>query len=288
MTLVAPPSADLTATATLILAGITVALVVATIALVVATRAGNAQARADAGKELRLLRRQFSADRRPLLVDVLTTAPVPPDMGASENAEGTEGLHRVIRYPGPTIETRLPGFEARLIDPRTPFVAVQAGKIYVSVPLRNVGRGIAVIDGGSVAIEGPGVGVAEYRAVQRPHVPVNETTRVDLIIGYRHDEIDRHDEITTTEGIAWSLQVPYTDFAGEQPTAVVMTLVCRGEDLRGPWLVERVDQRSALAPPSHATEPPETDEPERPVRAPQQITDLWGNPIMKRGKPPPG
>ena len=55
------PLADITATATLVLAGITLVLATATIALVLVTRAGTAQARKDAWAELRLLERQISA-----------------------------------------------------------------------------------------------------------------------------------------------------------------------------------------------------------------------------------
>jgi hypothetical protein len=43
-------------------------------------------------------------------------------------------------------------------------------------------------------------------------------------------------------GIAWHLTVPYLDFAGEQRTTATFQIVCRGEDVNGPWLVERVEQ----------------------------------------------
>jgi hypothetical protein len=87
-------SDDLTAIATLVLAGITVMLAAATVALVLVTRAGTAQARADARAEMGLLERQVGATYRPLLVDVITTASVPDDMGALYNVNWSQGRTR--------------------------------------------------------------------------------------------------------------------------------------------------------------------------------------------------
>ena len=241
------PLADLTATATLVLAGITLVLATATIALVLVTRAGTAQARADARAELRLLERQISASYRPLLVDVIATAAVPDDMAAVYNVERSQGPNATVVEPGPVIKTKLPGMEPRMFDPRTAFVLFQAGKIYLSAPLRNVGRGLAVIAGDDVVLAGPLVGPLEYRTIQRYHVPVGETTRIDLITGaYRWTESDEVVPGRVMFGIAWQLTVPYTDFAGEQRTTAAFQLVCRGEDVNGPWLVERVEQISEV------------------------------------------
>lgn len=180
------PMADLTATATPILAAITLALVIATVALVVVTRRGLDQERAHARAELDLLRRQFGAGHRPLLVDVLTNGPVSDDMGVHEDLErmANEGVLAVW----PRIETAFPGRPIEDFDPRTVFVSFESGKIYISAPLRNVGRGLAVIDGGGVEIEGAGIGHVEYRTIQRYHVPVDETTRIDLITRYVRDD----------------------------------------------------------------------------------------------------
>src|ERR1700733_1613364 len=161
--LLVPPMADLTATATLILAGITLALVIATIALVAITRRGLDQERDHARDELDLLRQQFGAEHRPLLVDVLTTTAVPPDMGAREGVQRATGPNATVIHSDPTIETAFPGFPVQDFDPRTVFVSFTAGKVYISTPLRNVGRGLAVIDGGGVEIEGAGIGHVEYR-----------------------------------------------------------------------------------------------------------------------------
>lgn len=234
--------ADLTATATLILSGITLALVVATVALVWATRAGTAEARRDAKAELDLLQRQIGAGYRPLLVDVLLGAPTPPDMGARQLTVQL-GDDPTARGAAMRVETKLPGIEPTLIDPRSVFVLFQAMKIYISVPLRNVGRGLAVIDGGNVELRGPLVGALEYRTIQRYHVPVGETTRIDLIATYlRQQARDLTTQGHTLRGIVWELLVPYTDFAGQQRTVSRLEMVCRGDDVKGPWLVERVAQ----------------------------------------------
>lgn len=283
-------SGSLTATATLVLAGITLALVFATIWLVLSTRAGTSRAQKDARAELKVLQRQVGSSYRPLLVDVLTSAPPAPDMGAEYDVDSRQGPNATAHEPGPVVWTKLPAIEPSLFDPRTPFVLFQGGKIFLSVPLRNVGRGLAVIDGDDVELAGSLVGSVEYRAIQRHHVPVGETTRIDLITGaYRWDNSYEVVPGRVMFGIAWRLAVPYLDFAGEQRTTATLQIVCRGDQVEGPWLVERVDQG-----------PPQQDEPpinELPVEASspqptaagqpsdarrQQVTDIWGKPIRPR------
>jgi hypothetical protein len=284
------PTADLTATATLILAGITLALAIATVALVLVTRQGTAEARSYAKAELRVLERQIGSGYRPLLVDVIRTAPVPPDMGPLYDITRSEGPNRSVDYPGPVIETRFPGHEPALFDPRTVFVSFEAGKIYLSVPMRNVGRGLAVIDGGGVELRGPLVGALEYRTIQRYHVPVAETTRIDLITGYlRQQASDLAEQGQTMRGIAWELTIPYCDFAGEQRTLARLQIVCRGDDVGGPWLVERVeeespgDQELTNDELTDANSSSRTDASRQQISASNQpVTDLWGNPIRRK------
>ncbi len=238
-------SDNLTAIATLALAGITLVLVFATIWLVLSTRAGTAQARADAKAELKVLERQVGSGYRPLLVDVLTSARAPDDMGAEYDVEWWQNPNASIHEPGPVVWTKLPAMERRMFDPRTAFVLFQGGKIFLSVPLRNVGRGLAVIDGDGVELTGSLVGDIEWRTIQRHHVPVGETTRVDLItVAHRWDNSYEVVPGRVMFGIAWELAVPYLDFAGQQRTIARLRIVCRGEQVEGPWLVERVDQWS--------------------------------------------
>jgi hypothetical protein len=280
------PLADLTATATLILAGITLALAIGTVALVVVTRQGTTQARGDAKAELKVLERQVGAGYRPLLVDVLTAAPAPPDMGAETNVQA-QSRGQDVAHSGPTVETKLPGIEPARFDPRTPFVLFQTGKIYLSVPLRNVGHGLAAIDGGAVELAGAMVGQLEYRTIDREHVPVGETTRIDLITVYlRQQASDLAEQGHTMRGISWRLTVPYCDFAGEQRTVVRLQIVCRGDDVNGPWVVERADQDSprdqeATRPDAGPTEVNPAPTARRGLMG-QPVTDMWGNPPRPR------
>jgi hypothetical protein len=194
--------------------------------------------------------------------------------------------------------TRFPGLEPRAFDPRTVFVAFEGGKIYVSVPLRNVGRDVAVIDDRGVELTGPLIGASEFRAVQRHHVPVGETTRVDFIAEYLSRQAsDLVRQGLTMRGIAWQLAVPYDDFAGAQRTVAELQIVCRGDDVSGPWQVERVEQRSPhIRPSPHALESSRQEEPggdepseRRPDAEPERrgvrgerVVDLWGNPVRPR------
>ena len=295
--LAAPPMGDVTAVATLALAAITLALAAATVALVLVTRAGTARARADSRAELDVLKRQVASAYRPLLVDVLITAPAPDDMGARYDVSRGEGPNGTVRYPGPVIVTTLPGLEPRLVDPRSAFVLFEAGQIFLSVPLRNVGRGLAVIEGGRVELSGPLVGPHKDGAIQREHVPVGETTRVDLVVTYRTEQGSDLAAEVGMHGVTWQLTVPYCDFAGGQRTIVRLHIVCRGDDVNGPWVIERVEQESAHpeeesphdehAPaPSDKTgespkAPPSTQIDPRRHRLDvknEPVTDVWGNP----------
>ena len=263
------PLADLTATATLVLAVAALVLALAAVALVLATRAATAHGWQVARTELAVLRRQLAAGYQPLLVDVLATAPAPDDMDA-----------RIYVAQPPE------GF-----DPRTVFVDVEAGEVSISVPLRNVGRGLAVIDLSGIGVSGPGLGEPQYRVVQRGHVPVDETTRIEMVAVRAKGE-----PIAT--GTAWELRVPYADIAGTQRTVVRLQLVCRGDDAQGPWLVERVEQETAVAPqPIEARDlaadeqtagdqaprldevpAPDSSAPKRGVRD-EPLVDVWGNPV---------
>lgn len=216
--LVSPPLGDLLADATLALAGVTFALVMATVWLVKATRKGTKQAREDANKQLELLLQQLRAERRPLLVDVLRETPIAAD---------------VPRFPSPDDATTLiemPGlFPPPVIDPRLVLVVVQIGVAYVSVPLRNIGRGPAFIEESGLGLHGPDIGALDFRFVQRPHVPVGETTRVYVRATYpTFKSVER--------GTSWWLTVPYTDFAGEQRTTAKLGLTLQGIN----WYVTQV------------------------------------------------
>lgn len=283
-------SASLTAIAVFVLAGITLTLVVLMVWLVFWIRAATSRAQANAKAQLRVIERAVAAGYRPLLVDVLRTAPVPDDMEAVYDVASAQGPRAKVHETGPVIESRLPGMGARFFDPRAVFVLFEGGRIFLSVPLRNVGRGVAVIDGDGIELTGPLVGELEYLTIQRRHVPAAETTRIDLIAAdNRAQDSDEAAPGQAMTGIAWQLAVPYGDFIGEQRTIATLHIVCSGEQLDGSWLVEQVDQepasedepqtgeRSSAAP----TPPPTTAG--RPRGAKQQpLTDMWGNPIRPR------
>lgn len=255
--------------ATLVLSAITLALLIATVTVLARTRAAIAQVRADARRELGLLRRQLAAGERPILLDVLPNSPVAPDMDG---------------------ETRFPGLEPRGVDPRDVFVALDEGKLYISVPLRNAGGGPAVLDGGGVTLSGPRVGDLEYRSVRREHIPASETTRVDLIADHETGEAPGSGVAgSAMRSVAWELTVPYSDLAGERQAVSRFQIVCRGDDAEGPWLVERVAHELPHARGAQTDDFPDGTPPARTDDRPQRagirnepVVDLWGNPVRPK------
>lgn len=224
------------AVATIVLAGVTLLLVLVTALLVWATRRSAHDAREDArsalaaaqattARELEAARHQLEHSYRPLLIEVLPTGPVLPDMGASANGGATGN---------PRIALTLPGRATEEIDPREVLVRLEQGTAYVSVPLRNVGRGLAVIDAGGIGLTGEALGAQRYGNARRTRVPVGETTRVDVICAYATGTP------MTPEG-ALRLTVPYTDFAGSQHTNAQVQLSCE-RDPTGAWYVTNVEQ----------------------------------------------
>lgn len=225
------PVADLTATATLILAGITLALVAATVTLVCATRAGTNQARRDAQREIDVMQRQLEAEYRPLLIEVLPTGPILPDMGARPSPN--VAAHRQDEQPL-TIEIKFGQTAGVEFDPRLVYMRLEGGAVYLSVPLRNVGRGLAVIDSSSIDLHGVALGSVRERMARRQRVPVGETTRIEVISHYQVG-------VQIGQAKDWSLHVRYVDFAGEQRTHATIRLECP-DGPQGPWYVVGVDQ----------------------------------------------
>lgn len=135
--------------------------------------------------------------------------------------------------PAPTSKSTL----RELVDPVHPsavFVRFESGMIYISAPLRNVGQGLAVIDDGGVEVAGVGIGPLEHRTVQRYHVPVGETTRSDLI--------RRHVATTQFDAAHSGFSRSPTWIAGQQRSVATIQIVCLGDDVHGPWVIERVEQ----------------------------------------------
>lgn len=184
------------AVATVILAVVTLLLAIATVLLVWATRKSAREARDDAAAQLR-------SSYRPLLIEVLPSGPVTADMGAD-----TDGR----------ISQAFAGRDREWIDPRSVCVRLERGMTYVSVPLRNVGRGLAIVDAAAIELSGDAIGrLRGEPTARKTRVPPGETTRIDVISGY-----DSQAKIEAP----WTLLVPYEDFAGGQRTTATITLEC--------------------------------------------------------------
>lgn len=118
-------------------------------------------------------------------------------------------------------------------DPRLVYVRLEGGSAYVSVPLRSVGRGLAVIDTSSIDLRGVALGSVSWRTARRQRVPVGETTRIEVIACYQVGvPIDQAED--------WCLHLRYTDFAGEQPAHAAIRLGCP-DGPQGPWYIVDVD-----------------------------------------------
>jgi hypothetical protein len=156
-------------------------------------------------------RRQIEAGFRPLLIDVPRNRRITPDMEAFDNPEP-----RTQAALPKVIDVCVGDDQWGPIDPRAVFVYLSRVGC-VSVPLRNVGRGLAVIEEGSVTIKRLGDDRLEddikLVTVNRPLVPVGETTRITCVFTLSPGR---------EEATGFDVLVPYHDFAeGQQETANV-------------------------------------------------------------------
>lgn len=86
---------------------------------------------------------------------------------------------------------------------------------YVSLPERNVGRGVAVVDSATLLVEGTGseplrVGGAYLR---RRHVPPRETVRMDFVIAPGTTSYEAVEDAINEAG-SLSVSIGYSDLAG--------------------------------------------------------------------------
>lgn len=182
----------------------TLILAIATARLVIRTRESAEEARSQARDALAQAQRQLEASYRPLLTDVDRWGPIYPDMGAHDNPNPA---HR--RVLGKTITVQSGGPEEE-IDPRALHLREARSVAYMSLALRNVGQGMAIIAG--VTTVNPAHRVADV-TVRRKRVAPEETTRIDLQIALQEPrDIDARS--------LYKLLVSYTDFLGEQPTDI--------------------------------------------------------------------
>jgi len=213
---------EVTAIATAALAGLTFVLAIAAIiAARYAKRDIDTQLQTSA-EDLQVTReateaaqaaaqRQIEASHRPLLIDVAPHGPI------SINDEVLE------TRSSPTIRMEFPGGHIAESDPRQGYIHLDGPWASIAVPLRNVGRGLAVIDPRGVRVVGGGLGEMAGCTVRRERVPPGETTRVlctpRLIQGF-----------VPPYPWAWEVLVPYRDFEGGQAAVAVVRLERMAEE----------------------------------------------------------
>ncbi len=163
--------------------------------------------------------RQLRASYRPLLIDLPAYGPI------DENDEVLEGGPNAGKVP-----LDFTGGHEGVVWPRAVYVALSGPRINVSVLLRNVGNGLAVIHPMQVQLLGPRMlpqRLGEYvTKIERPRVPPNETTRILHAPTINPTEMADY---------PWNLtlRVPYWDFAGEEGWVALIFLEQAFQD--EPW-----------------------------------------------------
>jgi Enoyl-CoA hydratase/isomerase len=161
---------------------------------------------------------------RPLLIDVTPIAPLAEDLDAN-----------IVDAPDgqPSIKLAFPGGDWVEIDARCVYVGFEKGRAFFAVPLRNVGRGLAVIDPSAVTVKGEGLSREPLGCeVQRERIPPGETTRV--LCTHEQAPQDKPPNKTIFE-----MRVPYKDLDESQTFEAAVFLERETEDH---WRVRDVKQ----------------------------------------------
>lgn len=139
---------------------------------------------------------------RPLLVEVKPYAPPPADLSGSWDAKTGRHVY-MLRFPGDD------DFEAEDWDGRRPYVRDTAGgPLRVSVVLRNVGAGLALMDEGAIIVRHGERSLPIRDALIRyPRLPAGESTRVNIVTAPGDDLTDPAAKI--------SVELSYSDLSGE-------------------------------------------------------------------------
>jgi hypothetical protein len=167
-----------------------------------------------------------------VLIEVLRNGPITPDMEAFDNPDPKE-LAALPKFVELTLGPK------RKVDPRLADVVFDNRFTYVSVPLRNIGRGLATVT--AVVTTKEGDTVTGWQAT-RPNVPPGETTRVDFILDIGGPE-QQPQEL--------SFLVAYSDIEDGKPVGARVTLE---QDARtDKWHIARVEQDPEYRRQSNAT-----------------------------------
>jgi hypothetical protein len=170
---------------------------------------------AAARDEVETSRLAAEATIRPVLVGARTAKAVRPDIGDVQTA------YEPVAWPGTN--------ETRNIPIGTATAWEDANTIYISVPLRNVGPGVALLRANALTL-------GDHRVSGVPSLGVvgpGETTRVQFNVA-RAD--DRSVALTEQSG-SFSIEVAYTDAAGGQMS---LTRADLQFDRAGLWYVSQV------------------------------------------------
>jgi hypothetical protein len=236
------------ALATVGLALLTMLLALATALLVRRTRQGIREQRDAAAADLAATReatrvaqksveRQIAATYRPVLIDVARIGPVYPSMGARPATQDVQ--HREASDAMISVSH---GNVTQDIDPRRIWVNQQGDVVLFSIPLRNVGQGLALVHEREMNLLGTAIkATMKGSNAKPPRVPAGETTRVTMRCRVDTQEL----LLAQLAGIRdWRMEIPYTDFVGGQPTRAVVRLQCKpGADIGHPtaWYVTDVE-----------------------------------------------
>jgi hypothetical protein len=154
---------------------------------------------------------QLRASSRPLLVEVKPYAPLLPDLAHQMKPD-----KRNPEKKRPCYQIDFPdGVSKPDWDARRPYAeAVKDKPLRVSIAVRNVGTGLALIDESSLDLEHSGHPIVRKRHVRYPRLPPGESTRLNLVAGTLESRY---------RGLI-KVVVRYTDLSGVQRESAHITL----------------------------------------------------------------
>jgi hypothetical protein len=220
-------AAELTAYATLGLGVFTVVLAIAAIGAAIAAAKSLREARTSTDIAKKMAERQIEATRRPLLIDVPIAGPIDPNERLIPNRSDPRVL---VRFGD--------GFEEEA-DPRQICVRRRSERLYIAVPLRNIGTGVAVLAPPfSILALGPWVPETSFPRTERRFVPPGETTRISCVARI-HGEPDSYPWVVTVSAV-------YHDFLHRQES--VITVYLEQSEMNGEWTLLDIARYMSDAP----------------------------------------